>query len=75
MDDHALWIRNHVYRRFVELGRAPTLAELQDDLGDEAEPALRRLHGAHAQRAPSPTSTSSTSRCRAAHWWDDIVFT
>jgi hypothetical protein len=48
MDDHDLWIRNHIYRRFVELGRAPTLAELQDDLGDEAEPALRRLHGAHA---------------------------
>ena len=48
MDDRDLRIRNHVYRRFVELGRAPTLAELKDDLGDEVEPALRRLHDAHA---------------------------
>ena len=47
MDDHDRWIRNLVYRRFVELGRAPTLAELTDDLGGDAEPALQRLHGAH----------------------------
>ncbi len=39
MDDLAL--RNHVYRRFVELGRAPTMAEL-----DTSEAALRRLHEA-----------------------------
>jgi hypothetical protein len=40
MDDLAL--RNLVYRRFVELGRAPTLDELGTD-----EAALRRLHEAH----------------------------
>ena len=48
MDDHDRWIRNLVYRRFIELGRAPTLAELTDDLGGDAEPALQRLHEAHA---------------------------
>jgi hypothetical protein len=37
MDDLAL--RNLVYRRFVELGRAPTMAELAT-----TEEALRRLH-------------------------------
>ena len=40
MDD--LELRNLVYRRFVELGRAPTLEELATD-----EAALRRLHDAH----------------------------
>jgi hypothetical protein len=39
MDD--LGLRNLVYRRFVELGRAPTL----DELGTNAA-ALRRLHDA-----------------------------
>jgi Alkylmercury lyase len=39
MDD--LELRNLVYRRFVELGRAPTLDELGSD-----ETALRRLHEA-----------------------------
>jgi hypothetical protein len=39
MDD--LELRNLVYRRFVELGRAPTLDELGTD-----EAALRRLHEA-----------------------------
>src|SRR2546427_10850010 len=48
MDDHDRWIRNLVYRRFIELGRAPTLAELTDDLGGDAEPAPHRLHEAHA---------------------------
>jgi hypothetical protein len=48
MDDRDLRIRNDVYRRFVELGRAPKLAELKDELGDDVEPALRRLHDAHA---------------------------
>jgi hypothetical protein len=37
-----LELRNHVYRRFVELGRAPTLDELGTD-----EASLRRLHDAH----------------------------
>jgi hypothetical protein len=40
MDD--LELRNLVYRRFVELGRAPTV----DELGT-TEAALRRLHDAH----------------------------
>ena len=48
MDDHDVQIRNHIYRRFVELGRAPTFTELKDELGDGVEPALRRLHDAHA---------------------------
>jgi Alkylmercury lyase len=48
MDDRDLEIRNHVYARFVELGRAPTLDELKDELGEEVEQALRRLHDAHA---------------------------
>ena len=48
MDDRDVQIRNHIYRRFVELGRAPTFAELKDELGNEVEPALRRLHAAHA---------------------------
>jgi len=48
MEERDLHVRNHVYRRFVELGRAPTLAELKDELGDEVEPALLRLHAAHA---------------------------
>jgi hypothetical protein len=44
-----LGVRRHVYRRFVELGRAPTLAELRDELGlDDVEAELRRLHEAHA---------------------------
>jgi hypothetical protein len=42
MDERDLELRNEVYRRFVELGRAPTRAELRD-----AE-ALQRLHDAHA---------------------------
>jgi hypothetical protein len=37
-----LELRNRVYRRFVQLGRAPTMAELGTN-----EAALRRLHDAH----------------------------
>jgi len=40
MDD--LELRNLVYERFVELGRAPTMEEL-----GTTEDALRRLHEAH----------------------------
>ncbi len=47
-DGSDIRIRNYVYRRFVELGRAPTLAELREELGDEVQTALRRLHDAHA---------------------------
>ena len=50
MDDRDVATRNHVYRRFVDLGRAPRFAELADELGGaaETEAALRRLHDAHA---------------------------
>jgi hypothetical protein len=43
IDERDLALRNDIYRRFVELGRAPTFAELDAD-----EAALRRLHDAHA---------------------------
>ena len=42
MDERDLALRNLIYGRFVELGRAPTSAEVGDDRG------LRRLHDAHA---------------------------
>jgi hypothetical protein len=48
MDERDIAVRNHVYRRFVELGRAPTLAELERELGGDVAGALRRLHDAHA---------------------------
>jgi Alkylmercury lyase len=50
MDHRDLALRNHVYRRFAELGRAQTVAETAEELGlsaDEAETGLRRLHDAH----------------------------
>ena len=48
MDERDIQIRNHVYRRLVELGRAPKLTELRDELGADVEPAMRRLDEAHA---------------------------
>jgi hypothetical protein len=51
MEDADLRLRNHVYRRFVELGRAPTFAELARELGlaaTDVAAAMRRLHEAHA---------------------------
>jgi hypothetical protein len=48
MEERDLHVRNHVYRGFVELGRAPTFVELQDELGADVEAALRRLQDAHA---------------------------
>jgi hypothetical protein len=42
MDESDLQLRNRIYAHVVELGRAPTRAELGDDGG------LRRLHDAHA---------------------------
>jgi hypothetical protein len=44
-------LRNRVYRRFVELGRAPTSRELADELSlpyHETTAGLGRLHDAHA---------------------------
>ena len=43
-----LEVRNHVYRRFVELGRAPSFAELSRELDRDVAPALLELHDAHA---------------------------
>ena len=51
MDELDLRIRRHVYRRFVELGRAPRVDEVATELQlplAEAEACLRRLHEAHA---------------------------
>ena len=83
MDERDLQLRNHVYRRFVELGRAPRFNELAADLGrDEGEvaEAMRRLHDAHALvlerdgsriRMANPFSAIPTPhRVRAAgRWW------
>ena len=47
MDDRDLQLRNDIYARFVDKGRAPRA----DELGlppAETEAALRRLHDAHA---------------------------
>jgi hypothetical protein len=51
MDERELALRSHVYRRFVELGRAPALEETAAELGlssEETAAGLRRLHKAHA---------------------------
>jgi hypothetical protein len=46
MDDRDLELRRRTYARFVELGRAPTAAELGDP--DEVVAGWRRLHDEHA---------------------------
>jgi hypothetical protein len=46
MDESDIAIRNRTYARFVELGRAPTAAEVGEP--DEVLAAWRRLHDAHA---------------------------
>jgi hypothetical protein len=51
MDEADVRIRNFLYRRFVETGRAPQVDEIGADLGlsrDDAGAALGRLHEAHA---------------------------
>jgi hypothetical protein len=51
MDEHDVPIRNFLYRRFVETGQAPRIADVarEFDLSDDgAGAALRRLHDAHA---------------------------
>lgn len=45
VDARDVELRNEVYRRFVELGRAPRFAELG---GKDVPAAMRRLHDAHA---------------------------
>ena len=51
MDHDDIRLRNTTYRRFVELGRAPSAAELADTLAvpvEEVRTVWRRLHDAHA---------------------------
>ncbi len=51
VDERDLSIRNHIYRRFVETGRAPRGEDVARELDltrEEAEDAFRRLDGAHA---------------------------
>jgi hypothetical protein len=43
-----LEVRSHVYRRFVELGRAPSFAELSVELDRDVAPAMLELHDARA---------------------------
>jgi hypothetical protein len=51
MDREDIDLRNATYRRFVELGRAPTteeIADVTDRTVDDVRAAWRRLHDAHA---------------------------
>jgi Alkylmercury lyase len=51
MDATDIAIRNATYRRFVELGHAPTIGEVAMATGErvaDVEVAWRRLHDAHA---------------------------
>jgi hypothetical protein len=51
MDERDRELRNLTYRRFVELGRAPRLAELAAEVGiepDELAASWRRLYHEHA---------------------------
>lgn len=51
MEQHDIDLRNTTYRRFVELGRAPTpdeIAEAMRMTADAVAEGWRRLHDAHA---------------------------
>ena len=51
VDDVDLHLRNATYRRFVELGRAPTAHEVAVDIGSDdatVRAGWRRLHDGHA---------------------------
>jgi hypothetical protein len=77
VDEFDLRVRRHVYRRFVELGRAPVLEEVARELGaehGEIERSLRRLHDAHAlvlevreQGAPAIRMAHPFSAFETAH--------
>jgi hypothetical protein len=83
MDARDLELRNATYRRFVELGRAPTAEELARAIGsttDEVRAGWQRLHAQHALvlnpatteiRMANPFSAVPTSyRVNAAgRWW------
>jgi Alkylmercury lyase len=78
MDESDIAIRNRTYARFVELGRAPTPAEVGDP--DDVLAAWRRLRDAHALvldaatdelRMANPFSAVPTAyRVQAGgRWW------
>ena len=83
IDESDIALRNTTYRLFVDLGRAPTAADVADDLA--TTPALvvegwHRLHDAHALvlnantdelRMANPFSAAPTAyRVNAAgRWW------
>jgi len=55
VDDLDLTVRRRTYGTFVELGRAPTPAELGRDLGladEQVVASWRRLHDAHGSCSP-----------------------
>ncbi|MGY1808251.1 organomercurial lyase [Blastococcus sp. SYSU D00669] len=79
MDAADVALRNATYRRFVELGRAPTPEEVGGDR-DDVVAGWRRLHDAHALvltragdeiRMANPFSAVPTAyRVRAGgRWW------
>jgi hypothetical protein len=76
MDENDLDLRNRTYRRFVELGRAPSPEEVGPP--DEVLAGWRRLHESHALvldgdavRMANPFSAVPTPyRVQAAgRWW------
>ena len=83
MDERDRTIRNATYRRFVELGRAPSVEELAvalDAQRNDVAEGWRRLHDAHALvlhdgrdelRMANPFSAVPTAyRVHAAgRWW------
>ncbi|MEO6713920.1 MAG: organomercurial lyase [Mycobacteriales bacterium] len=83
MDDGDIAVRNVTYRRFVELGRAPTIEETAGAAGlsgDEVTRAWVRLHEAHALvlasnateiRMANPFSAVTTAHrvFAADRWW------
>ena len=83
MDDHALAVRNLTYALFVDLGRAPSAAEVGQAArlkGDEITELWRGLHEAHALvldpataeiRMANPFSATPTAHRvdAAGRWW------
>ncbi len=90
MDAADLRLRNLVYGRFVERGRAPRVEELARELGEPAEAVelgLRRLHEAHAlvlERSDPPrirmlnpfsaVPTAFRVRARGAWWYANCAW-
>jgi hypothetical protein len=79
MDDADIALRNLTYRMFVEVGSAPTVAQVAARAGmtvDAAGAGWRRLHASHAIVLDEGDDTL-VFHCLvpASQWWDDIVFT